>query len=485
VISTFAAITKKLKSKIVNPMAGDFGQTLRHFGNYFGANIATKALGFVSIPVLTRLLVPEEYGITNVFLGLVSIVLPLFTLNAYSAVGRYYYEETEDFPAFFGTTVLVTAGFVALSSLIFMIYRAFFASLMGLPVGIVALVVPLTIFQVSTSFFEQIYQPQKESRKIALRQIIQSYSTFGVAVAIILLLNSEKYRGMIYSHILVGAGFFVYYVFQLRMYFRLSLKGRAIAYILRYSLPLLPYMLSSTILLQFDRIVVNRFVGASGAGLYSLAANIGMLLAVLANSLYAAWIPDYFRFMNVGEFKAIDRNVDRLFRVVVLGAVGLMYFGREIGMVLAARSYHSSLGVVPLIVVAHLFGAIFPIYGWAFGYVKRTYFLSAIVLGAGSANVVLNSLLVRRVGYYGAAYAMVCSYFLMAAAAWFVNKIVLRMYCPRLWIILRWMFVALGFLGIYYGVRSLGLALLAEVAIKAALMLILATVILLRRSEAP
>jgi hypothetical protein len=66
-----------------------------------------------------------------------------------------------------------------------------------------------------------------------------------------------------------------------------------------------------------------------------------------------------------------------------------------------------------------------------------------------------------------------------------VNKIVLRMYCPRLWIILRWMFVALGFLGIYYGVRSLGLALLAEVAIKAALMLILATVILLRRSEAP
>ena len=46
-----------------------FREILKHSGNYLIANLATRALAFISIPVYTRLLSTEDYGITAVFLA--------------------------------------------------------------------------------------------------------------------------------------------------------------------------------------------------------------------------------------------------------------------------------------------------------------------------------------------------------------------------------------------------------------------------------
>ena len=66
---------------------------LSHAKNYFSADMATKAIGFISIPIFTRLLTQSEYGISSVFLSYVSIFTILFSLNCTAAVSRYYFEK--------------------------------------------------------------------------------------------------------------------------------------------------------------------------------------------------------------------------------------------------------------------------------------------------------------------------------------------------------------------------------------------------------
>ncbi len=48
---------------------------LLHARNYLSASIATKAIGFISLPVITRLLSPDEYGVLNVFISYIGLFM--------------------------------------------------------------------------------------------------------------------------------------------------------------------------------------------------------------------------------------------------------------------------------------------------------------------------------------------------------------------------------------------------------------------------
>ena len=70
---------------------------LMHARNYFSAEVATRAIGFISIPVFTRLYTTADFGMVAVFMSYFAIFSVLIPLNSHSAVGRYYYENTDDF----------------------------------------------------------------------------------------------------------------------------------------------------------------------------------------------------------------------------------------------------------------------------------------------------------------------------------------------------------------------------------------------------
>ena len=73
-----------------------FFETLSHSKNYFISNVAAKGIIIISLPVMTRLLSPSDYGIINVFNSYSGIFISVLTLNCYVALGRYYYEEQND-----------------------------------------------------------------------------------------------------------------------------------------------------------------------------------------------------------------------------------------------------------------------------------------------------------------------------------------------------------------------------------------------------
>ena len=77
-----------------------------HAKNYFTATFLSNAIGFVALPILTRLLTPEEYGIISIFLSIISIFTVIIGLNLHFFLFRYYHEKTADFNQLFGTLLL-------------------------------------------------------------------------------------------------------------------------------------------------------------------------------------------------------------------------------------------------------------------------------------------------------------------------------------------------------------------------------------------
>ncbi len=340
-----------------------FFNVISHFKNYFGANIAIKALGIISLPVLTRLLTPEDYGVISVFNSWTKIFIILFTMNTHVAVGRYFYEGKDDFKEFVGTTTILSITCTCLFGLAFVLFQKKFSALLELPIELILFIPPIIFNKVSYSIFNQIHLCLRHSKKLAKVKIANHYLTFFLAVIIILMITEKKYLGQIVAVLIIETLFSIYFFTQLKSYFKWAFKSEGLKYILSYSVPLIPYHLSGIILVQIDRIIINSYSGQAATGLYSFAYNIGMLLAVFTSALYNAWMPDYYAYMNKEKYDKHDSDVSKIFRMIMVASIILILFGKETGIILGAKNFHESLDIVPIVVLGYIFFAAFYIYG--------------------------------------------------------------------------------------------------------------------------
>lgn len=431
---------------------------------------------------MTRLLTPTDYGIINLFNSYVSIFTVIFSLGAYTSVGRYYYEKKDDFKEFFGTAVIFTFLCICLSSFILIIFKEFFANLLKMNLNLITLLIPVIVIKVIDSFFTQIYQPQQKSKEIAMVQIIKSYSGFLITVFIILLLTKEKYLGQIYSNILTGLFASLYIIIKLKSYFKLSFNKKHFKYILNYSIPLLPYYLNTIILAQFDRIMINNYKGASDTGLYSFAYNIGMLVSLVITALNQAWMPEYFRCMDDKDYKKHDSDVRKIFNIVLIAAFGFTIYGKELGMILAPSSFHIALRVIPIIVLGYVFTAVFAIYSRNIGYSKKTIYSSIVVLTAGVINIVLNAIFIPIYGIIAAAITSAISYLIMSLLSWIISKYILKLYSTPIFIVLKPLFIFLIFAIGTWMLNYLHMILFVDIVVKF-FILVLFTIIILWKDK--
>ncbi|MHB1126561.1 MAG: oligosaccharide flippase family protein [Bacillota bacterium] len=411
---------------------------INDFINYFSGFILIKALSLFSLPILTRLLTTEDYGTFNVLWSYIGLFTILLTLNSQSAIGRGIYEKRDDEShELLGTTFIFNIFILSLFFIMFILFRQQIARLLTLPVEAVLFIVPIVFARTISSFFELVYRAFRESKKVMIVTFIQAYLVFGITVLFIFHMNKDKYLGQVWANLIVGLLFTIYFFAQIKPHMKISVSKSSLKYIFSFSVPLIPFALSGLILDQFDRVMINSYYGASEAGLYSFAYNIGSISSMFWSVLFATWIPVYFRLMNNKNYIERDNNMDKLFRIAVFVTALLMFFSQEVGLILGKKTYMQSISLVPVISLGLLFNAIFGIYSKDIEYAKKTTYASLIVLICGAINIILNLIFIPKYGYKAGAYTTLISYVIMAILAWLVTSRILKLSPTPLKIIVK------------------------------------------------
>ncbi|WP_298064283.1 oligosaccharide flippase family protein [uncultured Rikenella sp.] len=405
-----------------------FREILKHSGNYLIANLATRALAFISIPVYTRLLSTEDYGITAVFLATTGILNSLIALNFDASTSRYYYDKTteEDFKTFVGTSILISVMVIGVTSSLICIFAPQMSVWTQLPIAVVYLLVPMAILNVVCSTFVQIYQPRKWSKPVALSSLTRVYLGFAFSITLILLLPSEKYLGQIWGQILAGTVMSIYWTKKIAPFVVWRFERRHLRYIFHYSIPLIPYALSGVIIEQFGKLTVASNDGMSQAGFYTLAISIASLTAIVTEITHMAWYPYYMEYMKSGNYEQHDCDLVRIFKLTCIAAMFFSCFGREIGLILAKKNFTSALNLVPILTIGYVCHQLSYAYMRNISFVLKTGYMSVIVISSGCANVLLNSIMIPRWGTLGAAIAVALSYVLMASLSWFCSVRIIK-----------------------------------------------------------
>ncbi len=448
------SINPELIKKIKNM---DIFATLVHAKNYFFANVATTALGIISIPIFTRLLTREDYGILAIFASYVGIMTVILSLNSYTAVSRYYYEKTDDFGEFIGTSFIFVGLILCVTVIIYILFYQQINNLIKLPGLLSAYLIFACLFAIIRSIYMQILVPQKKSKEFTKINILNGYIGFAIAVLFVYLLKENRYLGRIWATLLIGFIFSIYYIKKINKYLKFNFKIDHIKYIANYSIPLIPDSLSGIILAQFDRIMINNIENTASAGLYSLGYNVGMLLLIVSGAIKTAFIPDFIKFLDNREYNRLDALMEKIFSIVTIAALGLILFAREIVMVLVDVKFHEALKVIPIVIIGYVFYEMYFMYGSYSGYKKKTIYTSIVSLSAGSLNVILNAMFIPKYGYIAAAYTTLVSYFAMFVMGWIMAKYILKQRVSPLWLFWKPTLIMFGFIAFAYFLGDLGL----------------------------
>lgn len=389
---------------------------LRHTLNHLGVVVASKVMPLASLLVYSRFLEPAEYGVVSLFFSYVWIFGIALTLNLHTGIGRFIYDKQYRASDLVGTTLLAVAVAFGVGLPAALVSREAFAALLNLPSACVPFLFAVVAGLVAESLLLQVLTARERSGQLLAIVASRSLGSLAVTVALLVYLPSDKYLAVIYAESGTGLLLVIYLLWLLQKDRPWRFSWAVLRAYGGYSIPLIPYMLSLTLLSQFDRVMIDRFIGKEATGLYSVGYNLGIMLVMVSSALLNALNPRFFSAMDAKRYGDVRRDAFAVFTVCLLCACALILFGPALAALAIPAQYAEGFALIPMVALGGLACALFQIWGRVIGYAKQTYLLSLIAVGATVLKIGLNLLLIPAFKAWGGVLTTLIAYGFMAVA---------------------------------------------------------------------
>ena len=179
---------------------------------------------------------------------------------------------------------------------------------------------------------------------------------------------------------------------------------------LKLNLPLIPHYLSQSLLNTSDRIMIRSMVSASAAGIYGLSYSISFLMTIVNQAILNT--------MNPWMYQQIkNRDYDRLARVTYIVLIGVVLanllvvcLAPEVISVFAPPEYREGIWLVPPLAATVVVMFLYSVFAaFEFYFERSDLIMRASIIGA-VLNLVLNWMLIPRLGYQAAAWTTLTGY---------------------------------------------------------------------------
>ncbi|MGS2724299.1 lipopolysaccharide biosynthesis protein [Porticoccus sp. GXU_MW_L64] len=385
---------------------------------YSVATIFQHATSIIMLPIYTRYLTPEDYGIADLLSMSVEMVGLVVGVVGSEAVFRFYSEckeESDKRKVIF--TIFLTALFVNLLGYSFIVFtRDYSATYLFENVDVSDGAVLILLYGATMVFQTMSAIPMAYIRAQQKPTLFVLLSILRLVLAVICNLYFVVYKelhitGVVYAvfsftfvHSLILA---LYLLFKTKIKFSFEISKKSMS----FSWPLMFSSIALFLTTYGDRLFIKHYISISEVGLYSLAYKFGFILVSFAWTPFAQmW--DSKRYEIVQKPDAVEkfRSVFRMTQAfVIFCALGLSIFSQDILRVMADPLFHKAYLITGIIVFAYVFHiwSYFCMFGIL--YSKKTIWKARIDWIAFPATILLYYFLVPDYGAMGAAWATIIS----------------------------------------------------------------------------
>lgn len=384
-------------------------------------NILTVLSGLATLKIVGRLVAASEYGSASLVLGLCALLNQFISGPLYAEQIRQYFEHVK---AGGTRTLFALLQGIALrtSTLISVLYlliasAAFFAG----QSTYLRLILPVVVLIYAQPLLTAAYAQFEAVRNYRMLSLVQPMANvLQVPLLVLLLAALSSSTAIVLAQALAGC------VVLAIIRSRLGPSGTDAepASTARFSPSsftwgLYVFTLTSWVMATSDRYLVDYFVSRRDVGIYV----INYAFTAIPFTILNGWITIFSRPRLYA--RAADRAWDRVARVVlgnlafgaglaVAGTVLFFFFGKPLALLVFGEQYWHSRELMIWIAAAHIF--------YVIGHTCSAYFLALKSFGwvwstsllAAAANLVVNIIVLPRVGIVGAAMATLIGYSLWA-----------------------------------------------------------------------
>jgi O-antigen/teichoic acid export membrane protein len=382
-------------------------------GLYVISSIISFGIMIITLPIYTRLLTPDEYGITIVFVLFGKFVSCFFHFSLHDASYRYYFDYKNQFQKF---------KILNSTNLLFLFFSF--------------LICYLLIFFTADFFYEKIFDGQLNKELISL-SLISGFLDYIFLYFMTLLtaeLKSKQHSYLSILFISLNSALSIFFM----TYYDLTYMGRIYGIILsqlmvciiivkicfhtisfqfsvkmlkkslKYALPYYPIMLLGLSQNYFDKTILSSSKGNASLAQYSIGISFSSILKTIMDAVSKSWNAYMISTAVLNTKESKKDIVEKFYYMAVffmfLG-VGIAYFSEEAIKILTTKDYHVAIWITPIYIYFYLFAIVGYLTNMQLSIAEKMKFLIPGTIASGITNITLNLLLIPIYGMIGGAIA--------------------------------------------------------------------------------
>jgi len=399
-------------------------------GLYYGiAMVASKAAGFLMLPVYTRYLTPADYGVAELLMTTVDVVSMIAGLGITAAIFkvRADYKTEEERNRVFSTALSLLLMFGAASAALGLMFSAPLSRLVFGHTEFADFfrIVFITFFlQQGLIAVPLMFIRARENARLFMAISLTKLTlqiTLNVTLLVILDMGLV---GILLSGMLAELIMSAYLITHIGRETGFGFDRQKARALIGFGYPFVFTSLGSFALVFADRYFLNAYSDLTTIGIYALAYKLGFMLVFLAVTPFQqVWEPQRFRIAETPTAAATFQRVFVYLNILLFGiGLALALFAREILYAMSDPAYWPAQYFVPLVVLAYVF------HTWTFfcdfglqktGQSGRIAQVSALAAGT---ILLLLAWWVPRFGAHGALAALIVAYILRFVLVYWMSQ---------------------------------------------------------------
>ncbi len=384
-------------------------------------NGATLLISFFMVPIYTHILSTSAFGVTDLINTTVNMLLPVLSLNVFTAVFRWALEKENNKNEIFSNGSFLT-GIGCIISIIAGILIYFIGIhywwTVGFYLGIILIL----------NHFQNFARGMDFIRLYAISGVIISVVNVSSNIVLMIIYNLGL-NGYLLS--LVISNFcgvlFLFFAGKLwRFWDKNLITKNGIKELLVYSMPMIPNSFTWWMTNDASRLIILAFVGPSGNGIFAIANKIPSLLSTA-----------FALFQNAWQISAVEtskhRNVSKVYSITFNITINLLLLGSGVIVSIiklfmhyyVSPAFFEAWKFVPILLLTAVFSNTSAFLGTTYLVAKKTKGLFTTTIWGTLINLGLSFALIPLLGVHGAG---------ISGAAGFLVISILRLKQTAKWI---------------------------------------------------
>lgn len=372
-------------------------------------NSVSILLTFVMVPFYTKILSPADFGISDILTTTTAMLVPLVSLNVFSAIFRFALDEENHIEIFTnGLLISLIGGFLSLVvSGILSLLGIKYSFLVGVYLGITLL---LNLFQNFTRGINKV-------KSFAISGIIATLSNV-LSNVILMWVFKFGLNGYLYSLIISSLITTIFLFINNKLYTYISLNKKSWSNtkdLLIYSIPMIPNSFAWWLTNDANKLIILAFVGPSANGIFAIANKIPTMVTTIFGMFSNAW---QMTAVKEKEKSYTNKLYSLIFNLMfggllIISAIVVIFIQWFMGFYVSDKFYNA-WKLVPILLMTSFFSNMSAFFGTTYLVAKKTKGLFTTTIWGTTINIALSFVLVPLIGINGAAISGAVGFFIVS-----------------------------------------------------------------------